>query len=99
MEAADEVEEELEAVLAIILDGIDIIRKPNCIIINAQISPLTALDSEQCFVGYLLELSLEKKYPEVPPVIKVRTVLNKILGCLFTIIPPPCTPARPLTLI
>ena len=83
MEAADEVEEELEAVLAIILDGIDIIRNPNCIIIKAQISPLTALDSEQCFVGYLLELSLEKKYPEISPMIKVRTQLIKFKGsCL-----------------
>ena len=78
MEAAEEVEEEIEAVLSIIIDGIDILRRSDCITIKAQISPLTALDSEQCFVGYLLELSLEKKYPEIPPMIKVRTQLNKI---------------------
>ena len=71
MEAAEEVEEELEAVLAIIIDGIEIIRKPDNIEIKAQISPLTALDSEQCFVGYLLDLTLKKSYPDDPPVIKV----------------------------
>ena len=71
MEAAEEVEEELEAVLAIIIDGIEIIRNPDSIEIKAQINPLTALDSEQCFVGYLLDLTLEKNYPDAPPVIKV----------------------------
>ena len=71
MEAAEEVEEEIEAVLSIIIEGIDILRKSDCIIIKAQISPLTALDSEQCFVGYLLELSLNKNYPLVAPAVQV----------------------------
>ena len=73
MEAAEEVEEEIEAVLSIIIDGIDILRKSDCILIEAQISPLTALDSEQCFVGYLLELSLKKDYPLVSPEIQVSS--------------------------
>ena len=71
MEAAEEVEEEIEAVLAIIMEGIDILRKSDCIVIKAQISPLTALDSEQCFVGYQLELSLDKNYPLDAPAVQV----------------------------
>ena len=71
MEGAEEVEEEIEAVLSIIIDGIEIMRKTDSIEVKAQISPLTALDSEQCFVGYLLELTLKKNYPEASPVIKV----------------------------
>ncbi len=71
MEGTEEVEEEIEAVLSIIIDGIEIIRKSDSIEVKAQISPLTALDSEQCFVGYLLELTLKKNYPEASPVIKV----------------------------
>ena len=53
------------------MEGIDILRKSDCIVIKAQISPLTALDSEQCFVGYQLELSLDKNYPLDAPAVEV----------------------------
>ena len=71
MEASDEVEEELEAILAIIMDGIEVSRKSEAIEIQVQISPLTALDSDQSFVGFLLLLLLEKNYPEYPPKLQV----------------------------
>ena len=71
MEALEEVEEEIEAIRAIIMDEIAVLRKSKAIEIQVQISPLTALDAEQRFVGFLLLLSLEENYPENPPKIKV----------------------------
>ena len=84
MKATIEVEEELESILAIIMDGIEISRKEEFIEIRVQISPLTALDAEQSFVGFLLVLRLEKDYPEHPPKILVSMLLvhKTNLGCL-----------------
>ena len=76
METSDEVEEELEAVVSIVIDEIEIHRNPNNIEVEIQISPLTALNSEKCFVGFMLLLRLEKNYPEHPPFIKVSFVIR-----------------------
>ena len=77
MNASDEVEEELEAILAIIMDEIKVYRKLDAIEIQVQISPLTALDSEQSFVGFLLILTLERNYPEYAPKIMVSLVTRE----------------------
>ena len=76
METSDEVEEELEAVVSIVIDEIEIHRNPNNIEVEIQISPLTALNSEKCFVGFMLLLRLEKNYPEHPPLIKVSFIIR-----------------------
>ena len=75
MKATIEVEEELESILAIIMDGIEISRKEELIEIQVQISPLTALNAEQSFVGFLLVLRLGKEYPDHPPKILVSILL------------------------
>ena len=76
METSDEVEEELEAVVSIVIDEIEIHRNPNNIEVEIQISPLTALNSEKCFVGFMLLLRLEKNYPEHPPFIRVSFIIR-----------------------
>ena len=76
METSDEVEEELEAVVSIVIDEIEIHRNPNNIEVEIQISPLTALNSEKCFVGFMLLLRLERNYPEHPPFIRVSFVIR-----------------------
>ena len=76
METSEEVEEELEAVVSIVIDEIEIHRNPNNIEVEIQISPLTALNSEKCFVGFMLLLRLEKNYPEHPPLIKVSFIFR-----------------------
>ena len=76
METSDEVEEELEAVVSIVMDEIEIHRNLNDIEVQIQISPLTALNSEKCFVGFMLILRLEKNYPEHPPLIKVSFIIQ-----------------------
>ena len=75
MNGSDEVEEELEAVLAIIMEGIEVNRKQDAIELRVQISPLTALDAEQSFVGFLLVLLIEKNYPMYSPSIKVSQLI------------------------
>ena len=76
METSDEVEEELEAVVSIVMDEIEIHRNPNDIEVQIKISPLTALNSEKCFVGFMLILRLEKNYPEHPPLIKASFIIQ-----------------------
>ena len=78
MNVSDEVEEELEAVHAIIMEGIEVHRKTDVIELQVQISPLTALDAEQSFVGFLLVLLIEKDYPTYSPSIKVSQQLAKV---------------------
>ena len=71
MNVSDEVEEELEAVHAIIMEGIEVHRKADVIELQVQISPLTALDADQSFVGFLLVLLIDENYPAYSPSIKV----------------------------
>ena len=67
--------EELEAVEAILMDGIELERDGRDRVTQMRVSlhPLTASDEEKMFVTLTLELLFPEKYPDEEPGIAVRT--------------------------
>ncbi len=65
-------EEELEAVEAILMDGVDRQMDEEAKKVLIRLDPLTASDEEKKYVSLVLELQFPDAYPDEAPTIQIR---------------------------